>query len=164
LGWIDLVNGDIESVKDNAQLALEVAPKNNLVLPVAASLLRRVGSYEQARPAFETAIRLNPNPMYWVWIEYAGTLIALAEYKKAKELLKTALNREEAGTEKTIVFMYLAAISVFEDDIQEAKKQCSLAKDITANFDLEQNLKAVSTTSDTAFYASLTGAIREACS
>ena len=43
LGWIDLVNGDIESVKQNASLALEVAPKNNTVLPVAASLLRRVG-------------------------------------------------------------------------------------------------------------------------
>jgi hypothetical protein len=43
LGWIDLLNGDIESVKENATLALEVAPKNNTVLPVAASLLRRVG-------------------------------------------------------------------------------------------------------------------------
>ena len=164
LGWIDLVNGDIESVKDNAQLALEVAPKNNLVLPVAASLLRRVGSYEQARPAFEMALRLNPNPLHWVWIEYAGTLIALKEYERAKELLGTALDREEAGTQNTIVFMYLAAISIFEDDIQEATKQCSLAKEITANFDLEQNLKAVSTTTDTVFYNTLTEAIRKACS
>ena len=60
--------------------------------------------------------------------------------------------------------MYLAAISIFEDDIQEATKQCSLAKDITANFDLEQNLKAVSTTTDTEFYNTLTEAIRKACS
>ena len=52
LGWIDLVNGDIESVKENAALALEVAPKNNSILPVAASLLSRVGNYEAARPAF----------------------------------------------------------------------------------------------------------------
>jgi predicted Zn-dependent protease len=110
------------------------------------------------------ALRLNPNPLHWVWIEYAGTLIALKEYERAKELLGTALDRQEAGTQNTIVFMYLAAISIFEDDIQEATKQCSLAKEITANFDLEQNLKAVSTTTDTVFYNTLTEAIRKACS
>ena len=163
LGWIDLVNGNIESVRRNAQLALEVAPKNNLVLPVAASLLRRVGSYEEAQPAFEKTIRLNPNPLHWVWIEYAGTLIALKEYDQAKGLLKTALNRQEAGTQNTIVYMYLAAISIFEEEIEEASKHCNSAKEITANFDLEKNLKAVSTTSDTAFYNSLTEAIRKAC-
>jgi len=163
LGWIDLVNGDIDSVRMNAQLALEVAPKNNLVLPVAASLLRRVGSYEEAQPAFEKTIRLNPNPLHWVWIEYAGTLIALQEYDRAKGLLKTALNRQEAGTQNTIVYMYLAAISIFEEKIEEASKHCNLAKEVTANFDLEKNLKAVSTTTDTAFYKSLTEAIRKAC-
>ncbi|NCV19479.1 MAG: hypothetical protein EBW42_12125, partial [Rhodobacterales bacterium] len=163
LGWIDLVNGDIDSVRMNAQLALEVAPKNNLVLPVAASLLRRVGSYEEAQPAFEKTIRLNPNPLHWVWIEYAGTLIALQEYDRAKGLLKTALNRQEAGTQNTIVYMYLAAISIFEEKIEEASKHCNLAKEVTASFDLEKNLKAVSTTTDTAFYNSLTEAIRKAC-
>ena len=66
LGWIDLVNGDLESVKENAALAIEVAPKNNSVLPVAASLLRRVGNYEAARPAFEKTIKTDPNPMQWV--------------------------------------------------------------------------------------------------
>ena len=163
LGWIDLVNGDIDSVRMNAQLALEVAPKNNLVLPVAASLLRRVGSYEEAQPAFEKTIRLNPNPLHWVWIEYAGTLIALQEYDRAKGLLKTALNRQEVGTQNTIVYMYLAAISIFEEKIEEASKHCNLAKEVTASFDLEKNLKAVSTTTDTAFYNSLTEAIRKAC-
>ena len=66
LGWIDLVNGDLESVKENATLAIEVAPKNNSVLPVAASLLKRVRNYEAARSAFEKTIKTDPNPMQWV--------------------------------------------------------------------------------------------------
>ena len=93
-----MVNGDIEPVKENAVLTLEVAPKNNSVLPIAASLLRRVGNYEAARPAFENTIRTNPNPMQWVWFEYAGTLIALKDFVKAKQLLQTALTRKEIGT------------------------------------------------------------------
>ncbi|NCV19302.1 MAG: hypothetical protein EBW42_11165, partial [Rhodobacterales bacterium] len=159
LGWIDLVNGDIESVKQNASLALEVAPKNNTVLPVAASLLRRVGNYEAARPAFEKTIRTNPNPMQWVWFEYAGTLIALKDYTKAKELLQTALTRQEIGTQNVIVLMHLAAIAVFENDMSEAKLQCKTAKEATPNFDLEKNLKAISTTTDTEFYNSFIDAV-----
>ena len=118
LGWIDLLNGDIESVIENATLALEVAPKNNTVLPVAASLLRRVGKYEAAQPAFSKTLRTNPNPMQWVWFEYAGTLIALKDFVKAKELLRTALTRKEIGTQNTIVLMHLAAIAVFENDME----------------------------------------------
>ena len=163
LGWIDLVNGDIESVKQNATLALEVAPKNNTVLPVAASLLRRVGNYEAARPAFEKTIRTNPNPMQWVWFEYAGTLIALKDYTKAKELLQTALTRQEIGTQNVIVLMHLAAIAVFENDMSEAKLQCKTAKEATPNFDLEKNLKAISTTTDTEFYNSFIDAVKLAC-
>lgn len=163
LGWIDLVNGDIESVKQNASLALEVAPKNNTVLPVAASLLRRVGNYEAARPAFENTIRTNPNPMQWVWFEYAGTLIALKDYTKAKELLQTALTRQEIGTQNVIVLMHLAAIAVFENDMSEAKLQCKTAKEATPNFDLEKNLKAISTTTDTEFYNSFIDAVKLAC-
>ena len=163
LGWIDLVNGDIESVKQNASLALEVAPKNNTVLPVAASLLRRVGNYEAARPAFEKTIRTNPNPMQWVWFEYAGTLIALKDYPKAKELLQTALTRQEIGTQNVIVLMHLAAIAVFENDMSEAKQQCKIAKEATPNFDLEKNLKAISTTTDTEFYNSFIDAVKLAC-
>jgi len=163
LGWIDLVNGDIESVKQNASLALEVAPKNNTVLPVAASLLRRVGNYEAARPAFEKTIRTNPNPMQWVWFEYAGTLIALKDYTKAKELLQTALTRQEIGTQNVIVLMHLAAIAVFENDMSEAKLQCKTAKEATPNFDLEKNLKAISTTTDTEFYNSFIDAVKLAC-
>ena len=163
LGWIDLVNGDIESVKENAALALEVAPKNNTVLPVAASLLRRVGNYEAARPAFEKTIRTNPNPMQWVWFEYAGTLIALKDFVKAKELLRTALTRKEIGTQNTIVLMHLAAIAVFENDMEEAEKHCQMAKDTTPNFDLEKNLKAISTTTDKEFYNALIDAVKLAC-
>jgi len=163
LGWIDLVNGDIESVKQNASLALEVAPKNNTVLPVAASLLRRVGNYEAARPAFEKTIRTNPNPMQWVWFEYAGTLIALKDYTKAKELLQTALTRQEIGTQNVIVLMHLAAIAVFENDMSEAKLQCKTAKEATPNFDLEKNLKAISTMTDTEFYNSFIDAVKLAC-
>ena len=163
LGWIDLVNGDIESVKQNASLALEVAPKNNTVLPVAASLLRRVGNYEAARPAFENTIRTNPNPMQWVWFEYAGTLIALKDYTKAKELLQTALTRQEIGTQNVIVLMHLAAIAVFENDMSEAKLQCKTAKEATPNFDLEKNLKAISTTTDAEFYNSFIDAVKLAC-
>jgi len=163
LGWIDLVNGDIEAVKQNASLALEVAPKNNTVLPVAASLLRRVGNYEAARPAFEKTIRTNPNPMQWVWFEYAGTLIALKDYTKAKELLQTALTRQEIGTQNVIVLMHLAAIAVFENDMSEAKLQCKTAKEATPNFDLEKNLKAISTTTDTEFYNSFIDAVKLAC-
>ena len=163
LGWIDLVNGDIESVKQNASLALEVAPKNNTVLPVAASLLRRVGNYEAARPAFEKTIRTNPNPMQWVWFEYAGTLIALKDYPKAKELLQTALTRQEIGTQNVIVLMHLAAIAVFENDMSEAKLQCKTAKEATPNFDLEKHLKAISTTTDTEFYNSFIDAVKLAC-
>jgi len=163
LGWIDLVNGDIESVKQNASLALEVAPKNNTVLPVAASLLRRVGNYEAARPAFEKTIRTNPNPMQWVWFEYAATLIALKDYTKAKELLQTALTRQEIGTQNVIVLMHLAAIAVFENDMSEAKLQCKTAKEATPNFDLEKNLKAISTTTDTEFYNSFIDAVKLAC-
>ena len=163
LGWIDLVNGDIESVKQNASLALEVAPKNNTVLPVAASLLRRVGNYEAARPAFEKTIRTNPNPMQWVWFEYAGTLIALNKDTKAKELLQTALTRQEIGTQNVIVLMHLAAIAVFENDMSEAKLQCKTAKEATPNFDLEKNLKAISTTTDTEFYNSFIDAVKLAC-
>ncbi len=163
LGWIDLVNGDIESVKENAVLALEVAPKNNSVLPVAASLLRRIGNYEAARPAFEKTIRTNPNPMQWVWFEYAGTLIALKDFVKAKQLLQTALTRKEIGTQNTIVLMHLAAIAVFENDMQEAEKQCQIAKDTTPNFNLEKNLKAISTTTDKEFYNAFIKAVQKAC-
>ncbi|NCW66783.1 MAG: hypothetical protein EBW03_14480, partial [Rhodobacteraceae bacterium] len=163
LGWINLVDGDIESVEQNATLALEVAPKNNTVLPVAASLLRRVGNYAAARPAFEKTIRTNPNPMQWVWFEYAGTLIALQDFVKAKELLRTALTRKEIGTQNTIVLMHLAAIAVFENDMEEAEKQCQMAKDTTPNFDLEKNLKAISTTTDKEFYNAFIDAVKLAC-
>ena len=113
LGWINLVNGDIESVKEFEVLALEVAPKNNSVLRVAASLARRFGNYEAARPAFEKTIRTNPNPMQWVWFEYAATLIALTDFVKTKQLLQTALTKKEIGTQNTVVLMHLAAIAVF---------------------------------------------------
>ena len=133
-----MVNGDTESVKENAVLALEIVPKNNSVFPVAASLLRRVRNYEAARPAFEKTIRTNPNPMQWVWFEYAGTLIALKDFLKAKQLLQTTLNSKEIGTQNTIVLMHLAAIAIFKNDLLEAEKQCQIAKDTTPNFDLEK--------------------------
>ena len=79
-----MVDGDIESIKENAALAIQLASKNNSVLPIEASRLRRVGNYEAARPEFEKIIRTNPNPMQWVWFEYAGTLIALQNFVKAK--------------------------------------------------------------------------------
>ena len=134
LGWINLVNGDIESVKEFEVLALEVAPKNNSVLRVAASLARRFGNYEAARPAFEKTIRTNPNPMQWVWFEYAGTLIALTDFVKTKQLLQTALTKKEIGTQNTVVLMHLAAIAVFEYDMQEAEKQCKVAKRYNTKF------------------------------
>ena len=101
--------------------------------------------------------------MQWVWFEYAGTLIALKDYPKAKELLQTALTRQEIGTQNVIVLMHLAAIAVFENDMSEAKLQCKTAKEATPNFDLEKNLKAISTTTDTEFYNSFIDAVKLAC-
>ena len=86
--------------------------------------------------------------MQWVWFEYAGTLIALKDFVKTKQLLQTALTRKEIATQDTVVLMHLAAIAVFENDMQEAEKQCHVAKDTTPNFDLEKNLKAISTIAD----------------
>ena len=76
--------------------------------------------------------------MQWVWFEYAGTLIALRDFVKAKQFLQTALTRKYIVTQNTIVLMHLAAIDVFENDMQEAEKQCQIAKDTTPNFDLEK--------------------------
>ena len=59
--------------------------------------------------------------------------------------------------------MHLAAIAVFESDISEAKLQCKIAKEATPNFDLEKNLKAISTTTDTEFYNSFIDAVKLAC-
>ena len=101
--------------------------------------------------------------MQWVWFEYAGTLIALKDFVKAKELLRTALTRKEIGTQNTIVLMHLAAIAVFENDMEEAEKQCQMAKDTTPNFDLEKNLKAISTTTDKEFYNAFIDAVKLAC-
>ena len=77
--------------------------------------------------------------MQWVWFERAGTLIALKDFVKAKQLLQTALTRKEIGTQNTIVLLHLAAIAVFENDMQEAEKQCQIAKDTTPNFNLEKS-------------------------
>ena len=55
---------------------------------------------------------------------------------EAKQFLQTVLTRKEIGTQNTIVLMHLAAIAIFENDMQEAEKQCQIAKDTTPNFDL----------------------------
>ena len=90
-------------------------------------------------------------------------MIALKDYTRAKELLQTALTRQEIGTQNVIVLMHLAAIAVFENDMSEAKLQCKTAKEATPNFDLEKNLKAISTTTDTEFYNSFIDAVKLAC-
>ena len=82
---------------------------------------------------------------------------------KAKELLRTALTRKEIGTQNTIVWMHLAAIAVFENNMEEAEKQCQMAKDTTPIFDLEKNLKAISTTTDKEFYNAFIDAVKLAC-
>ena len=72
--------------------------------------------------------------MQWVWFEYAGTLIALTDFVKTKQLLQTALTKKEIGTQNTVVLMHLAAIAVFEYDMQEAEKQCKVAKRYNTKF------------------------------
>ena len=59
--------------------------------------------------------------------------------------------------------MHLAGVAVFENDMQEAEKQCQIAKDTTPNFYLEKNLKAISTTTDKEFYNALIHAVQKAC-
>ena len=57
---------------------------------------------------------------------------------EAKQFLQTVLTRKEIGTQNTIVLMHLAAIAIFENDMQGAEKQCQIAKDTTPNFYLEK--------------------------
>ena len=47
--------------------------------------------------------------------------------------------------------------------MEEAEKQCQMAKDTTPNFDLEKNLKAISTTTDKEFYNAFIDAVKLAC-
>ena len=60
--WLDFLEGKYDSVAKNARQAIEVDPSNSEIIPIAASLLRRIGKYEEARTAFDRTLRMNPYP------------------------------------------------------------------------------------------------------
>ena len=43
--WLDFLEGKYDSVAKNARQAIEVDPSNSEIIPIAASLLRRIGKY-----------------------------------------------------------------------------------------------------------------------
>ena len=55
------------------------------------------------------------------------------------------------------------AVKSAKKSFEIAKEKCKKAKSRTPNFDLEKNLKAISTTTDTEFYNSFIDAVKLAC-
>ncbi len=162
-GWLDFLSKDFANTEKNAKKALEIDPFNSKIIPVAGSLLRRLGQYSDALPVFTKTLELSSNPAHWVWFEYAITLTALKKYKKANELIEKALTTKEAGTQNTILILNQAAIAIYENNIEIAKEKCKKAKFRTPNFDLEKNLKMISDTVDKDFYKNFLSAVKSAC-
>ena len=107
-GWLDLLSKDFVNTEKNARKALEVDPFNSKIIPVAGSLLRRLGQYNDALPVFTKTLELSSNPAHWVWVEYAITLTALKQYERANEIIEKALKTKEAGTQNTILILNLS--------------------------------------------------------
>ena len=162
-GWLDFLSKDFVNTEKNAKKALEVDPFNSKIIPVAGSLLRRLGKYNDALPVFTKTLELSSNPAHWVWFEYAITLTALKKYEKANEIIEKALTTKEAGTQNTILILNQAAIAIYENKIEIAKEKCKKAKSRTPNFDLEKNLKMISDTVDKDFYNNFLSAVKSAC-
>ena len=162
-GWLDFLSKNFANTEKNAKKALEVDPFNAKIIPVAGSLLRRLGQYSDALPVFTKTLELSSNPAHWVWFEYAITLTALKKYEKANELIEKALTTKEAGAQNTILILNQAAIAIFENKIEVAKEKCKKAKSRTPNFNLEKNLKMISDTVDKNFYNNFFAAIKSAC-
>ena len=68
-GWLDFLSKDFVNTEKNAKKALEVDPFNSKIIPVAGSLLRRLGKYNDALPVFTKTLELSSNPAHWVWFE-----------------------------------------------------------------------------------------------
>ena len=162
-GWLDFLSKDFVNTEKNAKKALEVDPFNSKIIPVAGSLLRRLGKYNDALPVFTKTLELSSNPAHWVWFEYTITLTALKKYEKANEIIEKALKTKEAGTQNTILILNQAAIAIYENKIKIAKDKCKKAKSRTPNFDLEKNLKMISDTVDKVFYDNFLVAVKSAC-
>ncbi len=162
-GWLDFLSKDFVNTEKNAKKALELDPFNSKIIPVAGSLLRRLGYYDDALPVFTKTLELSSNPAHWVWFEYAITLTALKKYEKANKIIEKALTTKEAGTQNTILILNQAAIAVYENKIEIAKEKCKEAKSRTPNFNLEKNLKMMSDTVDKDFYDNFLSAVKSAC-
>ena len=82
-GWLDFLSKDFANTEKNAKKALEIDPFNAKIIPVAGSLLRRLGKYSDALPVFTKTLELSSNPAHWVWFEYAISLTALKKGRKS---------------------------------------------------------------------------------
>ena len=161
--WLDFLEGKYDSVAKNARQAIEVDPSNSEIIPIAASLLRRIGKYEEARTAFDRTLRMNPYPSLWVPREYATTLIALEAYPESKALLERNLPRVTREGQRAPIMVDLAVIAVLEGNVTEGRRICEEAKSETARFDLNGILSTRGGTTDKAFLDKFRATAYRAC-
>ena len=161
--WLDFLEGKYESVAETAREAIEVDPSNSEIIPIAASLLRRIGKYDEARTAFDRTLRMNPYPSLWVPREYATTLIALEAYPESKALLERNLPRITREGQRAPIMVDLAVIEVLEGNLTEGRRICREAKSETARFDLDGILGSRGGTTDKAFLDKFRAAAFRAC-
>jgi len=162
-GWLDFLEGKYESVYQNALKAIETDPANSSIIPVAASLLRRVARYDEAKAAFAQTMRMNPSPPLYVLLELGFTLTALGEYDEAKAILEATLPRVAREGQIGNVLMDLAVVHMLEGNKEKAKSVCSQAKMQSASFNLDSLLAYESGTIDSTFLAKFSEAAKLAC-
>ena len=162
-GWLDFLEGKYESVYQNALKAIETDPANSSIIPVAASLLRRVARYDEAKAAFAQTMRMNPSPPLYVLLELGFTLTALGEYDEAKAILEATLPRVAREGQIGNVLMDLAVVHMLEGNKEKAKNVCTQAKMQSASFNLDSLLAYESGTIDSTFLAKFSEAAKLAC-
>ena len=161
--WLDFLEGKYESVANTAREAIEVDPSNSEIIPIAASLLRRIGKYDEARTAFDRTLRMNPYPSLWIPREYATTLIALEEYPASKALLERNLPRITREGQRAQIMVDLAVIATLEGNLTEGRRICREAKSETARFDIDGYFSSRGGTTDRAFLNKFKDAASRAC-
>ena len=161
--WLDFLEGKYESVAKTAREAIEVDPSNSEIIPIAASLLRRIGNYDEARTAFDRTLRMNPYPSLWIPREYATTLIALEEYPESKALLERNLPRITREGQRAQIMVDLAVIATLEGNLTEGRRICAEAKSETARFDIDGYLSSRGGSTDSAFLDKFRDATSRAC-
>ena len=125
LGNLLFLTGQLKRAIEVRRKAIKIAPNDFAVLGGTASLLRYMGSEQEAVELFERALRLSPKHPWWIPSAYGHALHLVGRKEEAVTALKRAIDMKPA---KMTTQVRLAAVYADLGRMNEAKAAATEVK------------------------------------